>query len=113
MKGKKKGRRTSKYLGKEFDNGWKCTYVGIASVHLRRKHKNAVSVGHINYYYIFERLTSDNKALKMIRLDSSEAAKVYRGERRVEELVQERMNSSQKRFTQKISYHFINNKEAE
>ena len=95
--------RTSKYLNKEFDNGWKCIHVGIAKV----QGKKAKRPGHCNYYYIFERRTSDNKTDKMIRLNASEAAKVYRGEATVEEFLDKREGSKTNRFTRKVSWHFI------
>lgn len=96
-------KRTSKYLGKEFDNGWVCTHVGIASV----QGKRAKAVGHINYYYVFERMTSDNKAQKLIRLNSSQAAAVYQGKISVEDLVEKRVAKDENAFTRKVSYHFI------
>lgn len=94
--------RTSKYLGKQFGD-WTCTHVGIASVQGSR----AKWAGHMNYYYIFERRTSDNKADKMLRLNAGEAAKVYRGEATVEEFLDKREGSKTNRFTRKVSWHFI------
>ena len=94
--------RTSKYLNKMFGN-WKCTYVGIANVQGAR----SARPGHLNYYYIFERTTSDGLCDKMIRLNSSEASLVYKGVKLVEEIAVERKKESPTEFTRKLSYHFV------
>lgn len=94
--------RKSKYLGKQFGN-WTCTHVGINNV----QGKRAAAPGKINYYYIFERITSDNLAEKLIRLNSSDAAKVYRGELQVEEIAEKRRSQTEEKFNRKISYHFV------
>ena len=93
-------KRKSKYLGNLFGN-WKCTHVGIANV----QGKKAKWAGHRNYYYIFERVTSDKVCEKMVRLNSSEAAKVYQGLTTVEDIAQKRGKTG--KFARKISYHFI------
>lgn len=102
--------RKSKYIDKRFDHGWVCTHVGVARtqpkfykgtrIECKRPH-------HQSYYYIFERVTSDSKAEKLIRLDRSEAAKVWRKEIEVEAIVKARQARSERKFTQKVSYHFI------
>lgn len=92
--------RRSKYLGKKFEN-WTCTHVGIASV---QPAKNKFR-GHRNYYYIFERPTSDGKAFKMLRLNGSAASKVYKGLLSIEDIV--KIRKKNQKFTQKISYNFI------
>lgn len=103
--------KKSKYLNKMFGS-WKCTHVGISHV----QGKRARYAGHRTYYYIFERMTSDNKAEKLIRLNCKEAAKVYQGKTTVEELVTKREaravnGSSKPSFSRKISYHFVDRKE--
>ena len=102
-------KRTSKYLNKEFDNGWVCTHVGISFTQPKRKKDRTLSrqPGRQSYYYVFERITSDNKAEKLIRLDKSLAAKVYRGEVKVEDISEARQTTGRTRFTNKVSYHFI------
>jgi len=102
-------KRTSKYLNKQFDNGWVCTHVGISFTQPKRKKDRTLSKqpGRQSYYYIFERITSDNKAEKLIRLDKSLAAKVYRGEVKVEDIAESRQTEGRTRFTNKVSYHFI------
>jgi len=101
--------RTSKYLNKQFDNGWVCTHVGISYTQGKRKKDRTLSKqpGRQSYYYVFERITSDNKAEKLVRLDKSLAAKVYRGELKVEDIAEARLNGGRTRFTNKVSYHFI------
>lgn len=92
--------RTSKYLNKQFGN-WICTHVGINNVQgTKSKHPAAR-----NYYYIFSRRTTDGLCDKMVRLNSSDAAKVFRGIKLVEDIAENRKGSTE--FTRKISYHFI------
>ena len=100
--------RTSKYLNKQFGN-WTCTHVGISRVQPKRTKKGKVSKrpGHQTYYYVFERLTSDGLAEKMIRLNAWEAAKVYRGDLTVERVARARQTSGVNEFKSKVSYHFI------
>jgi len=94
--------RKSKYVGKQFGN-WTCTAIGIANV----QGKRAKWAGHLSYYYIMERMTSDNKAEKMIRLNCSEASKVYQGLITVEEILDKREAKNSREFTRKVSYHFV------
>jgi hypothetical protein len=100
----------SKYLNKQFDNGWVCTHVGTAAK--SRVFKRGTKVrneypNHQTYYYIFERITSDGKAEKLVRLNCNEAAAVYRGDITVEEIAETRQEDKEKKFTKKVSYHFI------
>ena len=78
--------KKSKYLG--MTNGdWTCTHVGVARVQPAFKQKRAEdgkrvrskNAGHRTYYYIFERLTSDKKAMKMIRLNAQQVRRVLDG----------------------------------
>ena len=100
--------RTSKYINKKFGN-WTCTHIGISRVQPKRTKTGKVSKrpGHQTYYYIFERLTSDGLAEKLVRLNALEAAKVYRGETTVERIARERKASKANEFKSKVSYHFI------
>ena len=102
-------KRTSKYLGKTFDNGWICTHIGIATM-VGKKYKyksgNTKRPGHQNYYYIFERVTSDGKAEKMIRLTSYQAAQVYKGLLKVEDIANQKAEKASKNFVSKVSYSF-------
>lgn len=102
--------KKSKYLGRVFDNGWVCTHVGVARVQ-PKFYKGTKDVskrpGHATYYYIFERITSDRKAEKMIRLNCKEAAAVYRGEVSVENICFWRQAlDDDYTFSRKVSYHF-------
>ena len=100
----------SKYLNRRFDNGWTCTHVGTASksrvfkkgTRTRNEYPN-----HQTYYYIFERRTSDGLADKLVRLNATEAAKVWRGELTVEGIANERKEKRENDFVKKVSYHFI------
>ena len=92
----------SKYLGKEFDNGWKCVHVGIANVQGKRTKWS----GHRNYYYIFERITSDKAARKMVRLSSPYAAKVFSGRMHVEEYAKRFAAKHSKKYVQRVIYAF-------
>lgn len=101
--------RTSKYLNKTFDNGWKCTHVGIAVKTAAFKKGTRIRNAyphHQTYYYIFERRTSDDNADKMVRLSAQEAARVYRGELEIESLADTRQETKQTQFKKKVSYNF-------
>ena len=103
--------RTSKYLNKKFDNNWVCTHVGVARTQpkfYKGTRKTSRRPGHQSYYYIFERVTSDHKAEKLIRLNAGQAAKVFRNEIQVESLAKKRASRHEKKFISKISYHFYN-----
>ena len=105
--------RKSKYINKQFDNGWTCTHVGVArtqSVFYKGTRTPCLRPYHQSYYYIFERETSDAKAEKLIRLNHREAAAVYRGDITVEEIAKARAEKQVSRFTSKISYHFTDGK---
>ena len=100
--------KTSKYLNKKFGT-WTCTHVGISRVQPKRTMDGGKSKrpGHQTYYYIFERLTSDGLAEKLVRLNAFEAARVYRGQASVESIVRARETSGTTEFKTKVSYHFI------
>lgn len=101
-------KRTSKYLNKRFGN-WTCTHVGISRVQPKKTMKGKVSKqpGRQTYYYIFERLTSDGAAEKLVRLSHVEAAKVYQGLTSVEAIAKKRQARKASEFKTKVSYHFI------
>ena len=105
--------KKTKYLG--MTNGdWHCTFVGVDRVQPAFTQKRSEDgkkirskrAGHQSYYYIFERLTSDEKAMKMIRLGYWQAKKVYSGERTVEEYAAKKERRRSQEFTKKISYSF-------
>jgi hypothetical protein len=101
-------KRTSKYLNKQFGN-WTCTHVGISRVQPKKTLKGKVSKqpGRQTYYYIFERMTSDGAAQKLVRLNHFEAAKVYQGLASVEEIADYRQKKGVNEFKSKVSYHFV------
>lgn len=93
--------RTSKFVGKEFDNGWVCTGINIA--HATLTHKN----GGPTYWYSMERRTSDGKFDKWIRLEAFEATKVWKGLITVEEICTLREEGkAKKRHGHSINYNF-------
>ena len=104
--------KKSKYLGM-INGDWKCTHVGVAGVQpaykktkVDGKRARTKSHGHQNYYYIFERLTSDEKAMKMVRLGFWQAKKVLNGECTVEEYAAKKERQRSQEFTKKVSYSF-------
>lgn len=101
-------KRTSKYLNKTFGN-WTCTHVGISRVQAKRTKTGKISKqpGRQTYYYVFERLTSDGIAEKLVRLNHIEAAKVYKGLLTVEAIAEARTARGVREFKSKVSYHFI------
>ena len=101
-------KRTSKYLNKQFGN-WTCTHVGISRVQAKKtmSGKPSNQPGRQTYYYVFERITSDGAAEKLVRLSASEAVKVYRGVMTVEEIADARQARGASEFKSKVSYHFI------
>lgn len=92
---------------------WTCTHVGVASVTptFRKKKINNKSIrnktpGHRNYYYIFERLTSDKKAMKMIRLNAKQAGQVFKNQLTVEDFAKKKAAKRSQDFKDKVSYCF-------
>lgn len=105
--------RKSKYLGMK-SGDWECTYTGVARVQPAYKEKRDASgkrirnkyPGHQTYYYIFERLTSDHKAMKMIRLNARQVRQVLDQKYTVEDFAQKKELERSQAFTQKVSYSF-------
>ncbi len=106
--------RTSKYLGLK-SGPWTCTHVGVASVQsaYKKYERDALgrrvrskSPGSKQYYYIFERLTSDKKAMKMIRLNAQQAMYVLRGSKTVEDYAAKKKKARSNIFKDKVSYSF-------
>lgn len=105
--------KKSKYLGM-VNGDWKCTHVGVASVQpaLTKKRgddgklQRSKSPGSRQYYYIFERLTSDASAVKMIRLNAVQAWNLNRGLITVEQIAEKKARKMRPAFKDKISYSF-------
>ena len=105
--------KKSKYLG--LVNGdWKCTHVGVDHVQPAFTKKRgddgkllrSKNPGHQLYYYIFERITSDAKAMKMIRLSAAQASRVWAGKSTVEEIAMQKERMRTQAFKNKVSYSF-------
>jgi hypothetical protein len=100
--------RKSKYLGMRSGN-WECTHVGVARVQPKFKQGTRIHSkrpGHQTYYYIFERLTSDNKAMKMIRLNAAQARQVFCNWFTVEDFAKKKEAKRSQEFAHKVSYSF-------
>jgi hypothetical protein len=92
---------------------WSCTHVGLASITGAYKTKKVngqrvrnKTAGHRNYYYIFERLTSDAKAMKMIRLNAKQVRQVRVGWYTVEDFAKKKEAKRSQIFKEKVSYSF-------
>lgn len=105
--------RKSKYLGLKSGN-WICTHVGIDRVQpvyrkTRDRYGNRVKnkyPGHRSYYYTFERPTSDQKAIKVVRLNARQAYQVFTGEYTVEDFAIQKKAQKSQAFKNKVSYCF-------
>lgn len=106
--------KKSKYLGTH-SGSWECVHVGVADVqpaYCRRKtgpngeKVRTKSRGSQQYYYVYERPTSDDKAMKSIRLNASQATKVRKGEATVESYAEKKEAKLQRSFKDKVSYSY-------
>ena len=104
--------KKSKYLGLK-SGDWTCTYTAVADVqpkYCRRKVDGkrvlSKSPGSMQYYYIFERLTSDGKAMKMIRLNAAQARQVLHNWFTVEDFARKKAAKRSQEFKDKVSYSF-------
>lgn len=88
-------RKKSKFVGKEFAGGWKCTGINVARASLSHK------TGGPAYWYAFERKTSDGKFFKWVRVDADSATKIYRGEMTVDDF-----EAKKKAGVYKVNYQF-------
>ena len=60
----------------------------------------------MSYYYIFESLTHDGKAMKMIRLSAAQANYVLKGIKTVEDYAIQKEQLRSQEFIKKVSYSF-------
>lgn len=109
--------KKSKYLGM-VNGDWECTHIGVARVQpafkQQKNHKKDSDgnrarnkyPGHQTYYYVFERLTSDKKAMKMIQLNASQANLVLKGKRTVEDFAVKKERKRSQDYKEKVSYSF-------
>lgn len=96
---KTRKQRTSKYVGNTY-LGWTVVHMGIAGIHGAGKYR-----GHRNYYYLVERITSDGKCIKQIRLDAKKMKALANGTFDIEAFADKKAHS--KRATGKTNYAFI------
>lgn len=92
-------KKTSKHVGKIYA-GWLVTHIGIATV----QGSKAKYPYHRGYYYLLERVTSDKKCTKQVRLNSNYIAKLSRGEFDIEAYADKHAHS--KKATNKTNYSF-------
>ena len=105
--------KKSKYLGTK-NGDWTCTHVVVARVqpsYNKKKDDDGKRVkskrpGHRTYYYIFERLTSDGVAEKIVSLNASEIKRVATGWTTVESIAKLKKERNSKKFTSKVLYNF-------
>lgn len=93
----------SKYLGKTYDAGWKCTAVELAGRYGRRNKKKGNS-----YRFFLTRETSDGKCVKSLCVGHRTMAKIGRGKTTVEE-VEARKNAMEEAnpFRNATFYRFV------
>jgi hypothetical protein len=104
--------KKSKYLNMR-SGDWECTHVGVADVQpafcrrkVNGKRVRSKSPGSKQYYYIFERITSDKKAMKMIRLNATQARQVRCNWFTVEDFAKKKEALRSQAFKDKVSYSF-------
>lgn len=105
--------RKSNYVGMQSGN-WSCTHCGVDYIqpayHKKRdengKRVRSISAGHQQYYYIFERPTSDGIAIKQIRANAYEALKIKRGQLTAEALADKKRNLGYACYTNRTNYCF-------
>ena len=106
--------KKSKYLGMK-SGDWSCTHVGVADVQpafCRRKldadgkKARTKSRGSMQYFYIFERPTSDQKAMKHVQLNASQACRVRTGKATVEQYAEKKKSLRSQAYKDRVSYSF-------
>lgn len=109
--------KKSKYLGMK-SGDYECVDVVVARVqpaYTNKRNEEGKRVrskrpGHQLYEYVWERMTSDNKAMKIVRLNARQAKRVLDGTITVESiaLAREEMREAGKQLSvrQRVSYSF-------
>jgi hypothetical protein len=103
--------RKSNYIGMT-SGDWTCTFYGVDYLQPAYKKKRDAagrrvrnkSAGHCQYYYVFERRTSDGLADKSVRLTAGQALRVKRGQRTVESIAEKRRSIVSPKYVDKVSY---------
>lgn len=91
--------RTSKFLGNTY-SGWTVAHIGVATV----QGAGAKSPYHRSYYYLVERVTSDGKCTKQVRLNASYMKRLAEGNFDIETYADK--HAKTKRATAKTNYSF-------
>ena len=106
--------RKSKYVGMK-SGDWKCINYGVARVqpafHLNGRDENgkklrSVSAGHRQYDYLWERLTSDGKAMKTIKLNALQVRQVLDGKYDVEHFAKRKEAKRSLSIKDRVNYCF-------
>jgi hypothetical protein len=109
--------KKSKYLGM-VNGDWECTHIGVARVqpafkqqkNMKRSSSGARArnkyPGHQTYYYIFERLTHDKKAIKAIQLNAAQANQVLKGKYTVEHFAEKKEAKRSLVVSERVNYAF-------
>lgn len=105
--------RKSNYVGLQNGN-WTCIHCGIDYIQpaFRKKRDQdgkrvrSVSAGHQQYFYVFERPTSDGIAVKQTRANAYQALQIKRGKLTVEELAEKKRNMNSEEYENNVSYRF-------
>lgn len=91
--------RTSKFVGNTY-SGWTVVHIGVANV----QGAGAKWAYHRNYYYLVERVTSDGKCTKQVRLDAKKMRELAKGNFDIEAYADKITHS--KKATRKTNYSF-------
>ena len=105
--------RKSSYVGST-SGDWVWTHCGIdhvQSAFRKKRDENgkrvrSVSAGHRQYFYIYERPTSDGVAIKQIRATAYEALKIKRGQLTAEALADKKRSLGFERYVDRTNYCF-------
>ena len=104
--------KKSKYLGMT-SGTWMCTGISVARVQpaftkkkVDGKRVRSKYPGHQQYEYTFDRLTSDRKALKTIKLNAAQVRQVLNGERTVEDFALKKEAKRSFALNNRVSYSF-------
>ena len=104
--------RRSKYVGMQ-SGTWMCTGISVAYVQPAFKQKKVDGKrvrskypGHQQYEYTFDRLTSDKKALKTIKLNATQVRQVLNGKYTVEDFALKKEAQRSFALNNRVSYSF-------
>lgn len=106
--------RKSKYIGMQ-SGEWTCTDILVSRVQAvytkwfddKGRKVRSRYPGHRGYAYVFQRPTSDGKAMKLIQLNASQIKQVSRGLLTVEQLANRKKQIENPAYRDKVCYNFI------